>query len=174
MVKATVFSVSRTVEGRVPKNWCLQTVVLEETPESPLDSKEIKPVNAKGNQPWILFGRTDAELKFQYFGHLMRTADSLEKTLMLGKIEARRRKGWQRIEMVGWHHWLTISLTKLREMVQDREAWHAAVHRVTKSETQLSNWTTKPHWRLKLNHEADLYLRFGDYRFLDSFNGNFG
>ena len=73
------------------------TVVLEKTLESLLDSKEIKPVNPKGNQSWIFIGRTDANVKLQYFGHLMRRADSLEKTLMLGKIEVRWRMGWQRM-----------------------------------------------------------------------------
>ena len=83
------------------------------------------------------------KLKFQSFGHLMRKADSLEKTLILGKIEGRRRRGWQRARMVGWHHQLNgKSLTRLQEMVKDREAWRAAVHGVTKSQTQLSHWAT--------------------------------
>ena len=83
------------------------------------------------------------KLKLQCFGHLMRKADSLEKTLILGKIEGRRRRGWQRARMVGWHHQLNgESLTRLQEMVKDREAWRAAVHGVTKSQTQLSHWTT--------------------------------
>ena len=75
------------------KNWWFWIVMLEKTLESPLDCKEIKPVNHKGNQPWIFIGRTDPEAKLQYFGHLIRTADSLEKTLMLGKTEGKRRKG---------------------------------------------------------------------------------
>ena len=88
-----------------PKNWCFWTVVLEKTLESPLDYKEIQPVHPKGNQSWIFIGRTDAgKLKFQYFGHLIRRTDSLEKTLMLGKIEGGRRRGWQD-EMAGWHLW---------------------------------------------------------------------
>ena len=80
-------------EGRVPKNWCFQTVVLEKTLKSPLDCKEIKPVNPKGYQSWILEGLM---LKLLYFGHLIRTTDSLEKTLMRGKIEGSRRRGRQR------------------------------------------------------------------------------
>ena len=81
-------------------------------------------------------------LKLQYFGHLMQRADLLEKTLILGKIEGRRRRGWQD-EMVGWHHPLMdMRLSKLRELVMDREVWHAAVHGITKSRTWLCNWTT--------------------------------
>ena len=86
----------------VPKNWCFWTVVLEKTLEGPLDSKEVKPVYPKGNQSWIFIGRTP---KLWYFGHLMRRAYSLEKILMLGKTEGRRRRGWQD-EMLGCHHWL--------------------------------------------------------------------
>ena len=82
-------------EGCVPKNWCFRTVVLEKTLESPLDSKEIQPVNPKGDQSWIFTGRT--MLKLQYFGHLMWKATSLEKTLMLLKIEGRRRRGRQKM-----------------------------------------------------------------------------
>ena len=84
-------------EGWVPKNWFFQIVMLEKTLESPLDNKETKPVNPKGNQPWIFTGRTEVKLKLWYFCHLMRKADSLEKTLMLGKIEGKRRGGWQRM-----------------------------------------------------------------------------
>ena len=85
------------------KNWCFR-IVLEKTLESPLDCKEIQPVHPKGDQSWVFFGRTDVEAKLQYFGYLMGRADSFEKTLMLGKIEGRRRRGWQR--MIGWHHQL--------------------------------------------------------------------
>ena len=92
-------------EGRAPKNWCFQTVVLEKTLTSPLDCKEIEPVYPKGNQSRIFIGRTDAKAKLQYFGYLMQKMDSLAKTLMLGRIEGRRRRGRQN-EMVGWHQWL--------------------------------------------------------------------
>ena len=111
ILKAMVFSVvmygyeSWTIkEGWTLKNWCFWTVVLEKTLESPSNCKEIKPINPKGNQSWIFIGGTDAEVMLQYFGHLMQRANSLEKTLMLGKTEGRRRKGRQR--MAGWHHWL--------------------------------------------------------------------
>ena len=92
-------------EGWTLKNWCFWTVVLEKTLESPLDSKEIKPVNPKGNQTWNSLERLILKLKLQYFGYLMQRADSLKKTLLLGKIEGRRRRRWQD-EMVGWHHQL--------------------------------------------------------------------
>ena len=131
-------------EGRMPKNWCFWTVVLEKTPESPLDSKEIKPVNFKGDQPWILTGRTlMLKLKLQYFGHVMQTDDSLEKSLMLEKIEGQRRRGHQRMRWLdGIVDAMNMNLGKLREMVRDRETWCAAVHGVTKSWTWLGNWTT--------------------------------
>ena len=130
-------------EGWVLKNWCFWTVVLEKILESPLDCKEIQPVNPKWNWPWIFIGRTDAETDAPvlYFGQLMQRADSLEKTLMLGKIEYRRRRGWQRMR---WLHGITytmdMNLSKLWEMVKDREAWNATVHWVPKSWTWLSNW----------------------------------
>ena len=89
-------------ESWAPKTWCFWTVVLEKTLENPLDYKEIKPVNCKGNQSWIFVGRTHAEAKLQYFGHLMQRNDSLEKTLILGKIEGRRQRE-QQDEMIGWH-----------------------------------------------------------------------
>ena len=93
-------------EGWAPKNWYFQTVLLEKTLESPLDCKEIKPVNSIGNQPWHSLEGLMLKLKLQYFGHLMRRADLLEKTLILGKIEGKRRRGTAEDEMVGWHHWL--------------------------------------------------------------------
>ena len=94
-------------ESWAPKNWCFWTVVLEKTLKSLLDSKEIKPVNPEGNKSWIFIGRLMLKLKLEYFGHLMWRTDSLEKTLMLGKIEGRRKRGWQRMR---WLNGITDSM----------------------------------------------------------------
>ena len=105
-------------DGRMPKNWCLWTVVLEKTPESPLDSKEIKPVNLKGNQPEYSLEGLMLKLKLWYFGHLMWTDNSLEKSLMLGNIEGKRRRGQQKMRwpLTQWA-WIWH-----QEIVKDREA----------------------------------------------------
>ena len=118
--------------------WCFQIVMLEETLESPLDSKEIKPVDPKGNQPWISIGRTVAEVEAPVLCYLMWRADSLEKTLMMVKIEGGRRRGWQRIR------WLDsiidsmdMNLSKLQVMVEDEEPGRSSavpVHGLTESD----------------------------------------
>ena len=141
-------------EGWALKNWCFRTMVLKKTLESPLDSKEIKPVNPKGNQPWIFIGRTDAKaLKFCW---LMQRADSLEKTLLLGKIESKRRKRWQRMRwLVSITNSIDVNVRELQEIDSEGQRSLAGFSPgVTKSRTGLNNWTELKYTHINTHTHA--------------------
>ena len=125
-----------------PKNWCLWTVILDKTLESPLERKEIKPVNPKGNQPGMSIGRTDAEAEAPILWPPDAKSQLIRKDPNAGKDWRQEERGWQRTRWLdGITDWMDMILSKLWKMVEDREPWCLAVRAVTKSRTQLSNWT---------------------------------
>ena len=152
-------------ESSALKNWCFWTVVLDKTLESPWTARRSNQSILKEISPGCSLEGMMLKLKFQYFGHLMGRVDSLEKTLMLGGREGRRRRGRQRMRWLdGIANSMDVSLSELRGMVMDRQAWRAAIHGITKSRAQLSDWT-ELNWTEELSNRR-FWMMFCHWIFL--------
>ena len=148
-------------ESWVLKNWCFWTVVLQKTLESPLDCKEIQPVHPKRNQSWIFFGRTDAEGETPILWPPDVKNWLIWKNPDAGRDWGQEEKGTTEDEMAGWHHWLDGRESEwTRELVMDREAWHAAILGVAKSQTRLSDWTELKCFSLRVKAGQELMFQF--------------
>ena len=144
-------------ENWVPKNWCFWTVVLEKTPKSPLDCKEIQPVHSEGDQSWMFIGRTEAKAETPVLWPPHAKNWLIGKDCDAGRDWGRRRRGWQRMRWLdGITDSMDMSLAELLELVMDREAWRAAIHGVAKSRTRLSDWTDLTDWLTHTSIRASL------------------
>ena len=158
-------------ESWVLKNWCFWTAVLDKTLESPLDCKEIQPVNPKGNQSWIFIGRTDTEAETPILWPPDAKNWLTGKSLILGKIEGKKRRGWQRMRQLdGITDSIDISLNKLQEIVKDRGAWSAVAHGGAKSQTWLGKWKATVTCMIEFTREPIWGWRFLFHRSFTSYS----